>query len=339
MVAQSPLRGRDLRPSFVQRVLGAPGLLGRHRATLPLWPLAVEQHDLRGYDAVVSSHHAAAHGVLTRADQTHVSYTHSPARYAWDLYPEHVPPRRPAPLKRWTLSRFRRWDHAAAQRVDHFIANSRTVARRIAKAYRRGSTVIHPPVRPLHGGPPRPAGGREGYVVLGRLVPYKNTMAVVEAFRRSHRRLTVIGEGPELARLRAAADPSTRFITDASDDAAAALVGGCRALIFAAEEDFGLVPVEALAAGTPVVALRRGGATESLEEGRSGVFFEEATPGRVAAALDRFEREGVSLDPAGLVAAADRFAPERFRAAVRGFVEDARAEDLAHGPPAWEPRR
>ena len=342
VVRKSPLAGRDLRPSFVQRL---PGLWSagrpRHQATLPLWPLAVEQHDLRGFDAVVSSHHAAAHGVLTRSDQTHVAYTHSPARYAWDLYPEHVPPDAGgrAWAKRWLLHRFRRWDLAAAHRVDHFLANSAGVARRIAKAYRRGARVIHPPVgldRFVRAG--GPASGRAGYVCLGRLVPYKNVGPVVEAFRRSGHPLTVIGDGPEAGRLRAAAGPGTRFVLDANDAAVAELLGSAKALVFAAEEDFGLAPVEALAAGTPVIALGRGGATETLEDGRSAVFFDEPTPGAIAAAVDRFEAGGVALDADGLRAAADRFAPAAFRSAVRGFVEAARERDLEHGPPAWGPR-
>ena len=339
VVEQSPLAGRDLRPSFVQRV---PGLFGGrrpwHQATLPLWPLAVEQHDLRGFDVVLSSHHAAAHGVLSRSDQTHVAYTHSPARYAWDLYPEHVPPDKRAWAKRLLLHRFRRWDALAAQRVDHFLANSAGVAKRVAKAYRREAHVIHPPVglgRFADAGPPRPAAERTGYVSVGRLVPYKNTAPVVEAFRRSGRPLAVIGDGPEAARLRAAAGPNTRFVHDADDAAVAEALGGAKALVFAAEEDFGITPVEALAAGTPVVALGRGGATETLGDGRSAVFFGEPTPEAVAAAVDRFEQRGVALGPEALRAAAGRFSAEGFRSAVRGFVEAARARDLELGPPAW----
>ena len=338
VVRKSPLAGRDFRVSFVQRLHRVPGLGGRHRLTLPLWPLAVEQHDLRGFDVVVSSHHAAAHGVLTRADQTHVSYTHSPARYAWDLYPEHVAPGSFSPFKRLLLSRFRRWDLAAAHRVDHFLANSATVQRRIAKAYRRASTVIHPPVATPHARPPKPAAERAGYAVLGRLVPYKNVEPVVEAFRRSGRRLTVVGDGPERVRLRAAAGPETSFVTDADDAAVAEILGSVRALVFAAEEDFGMVPVEALAAGTPVIALGRGGATETLVDRESALFFDQATPEAIDAAVDRFESEGVSLGPEALAESADRWAPARFRVAVRGFVENARAKDLIDGPPAWKER-
>ncbi len=222
--------------------------------------------------------------------------------------------------------------------MDHFLANSGTVQRRIAKAYRRASTVIHPPVATPHARPPKPVEERAGYAVLGRLVPYKNAAPVVEAFRRSGRRLTVVGDGPELARLRAAAGPETRFVTDADDAAVAEWLGSVRALVFAAEEDFGLVPVEALAAGTPVVSLGRGGATETLSDGESAVFFDVPTPEAINGAIDRFEAGGVSRTPEELAESADRWSSERFRAAVRGFVERAREKDLASGPPAWKDR-
>lgn len=337
VIAASPLAHRDVRTSFVQRLPGLGRVPGRHRLTLPLWPLAVEQHDLRGFDVVISSHHAAAHGVLTRADQTHVSYTHSPARYAWDLYPEHVDPARRAPLKRALLSRFRRWDVAAAQRVDHFLANSATVARRIAKTYRREATVIHPPVEVARfAAAARPAGERSGFVWVGRLVPYKNAGPVVEAFRRSGRELTVLGDGPERERLQAAAGPGTRFVQDADDRAVAKALGAARALVFSAEEDFGMVPVEALAAGTPVIALGRGGAAETVDDGETGLFFGEPTPDAIEAAVERFEADGVRGGAEAFARAADRCAPERFSAAVRGFVEAARERDLSQGPPTRE---
>ena len=322
----TPLAGRDLRTTWLDRLLRVPGLRGRHRLTLPLMPGAVETHDLRGFDVVISSHHAAAHGVLTRADQVHLSYCHSPARYAWDLVHEHVDPRRAAPLKRAVLHRFRQWDQLAGRRVDGFAANSATVARRVRKVYGREARVIHPPVDTDRFDP---AGAREEfYLVLGRLVPYKGAGAVVDAFARlraagTPRRLVVAGDGPERRRLAAAAGPGVEFVGAPDDAAAADLLQRCRALVFAAEEDFGMVPVEAMAAGAPVIGLGRGGLTETVADGEHGVWFDQPTPAAVADAVRRFEAGGVGLDAAGLHSHARRFGRGPFCEAVRAWVHDA----------------
>lgn len=312
------LAEREIRCSLLDRL---PLLRDRHRLLLPLMPYAVEQHDLRGFDVVISSHHAVAHGVLTRSDQMHVCYTHSPARYAWELYHEHVPPGRFSPIKRWMLHRFRVWDATAGQRVDHFIANSKPVANRILKVYRREATVIHPPVDVS-----RFDAGRERedfYLVSGRLVGYKHVAAVVEAMNAMGRRLIVIGDGPERRRLQQLAGPTVTLLGEVDDAAVADHMGRCRALLFAGEEDFGIVPVEALASGAPVLALGRGGAAEVVADGRSGLLFPESTPEAVRGAVERFERDGVALDAAGLSRAAARYAPERFKLEMGAAVGDA----------------
>ncbi|MEM9883108.1 MAG: glycosyltransferase [Planctomycetota bacterium] len=334
----TPLAGREVRASFLDRVLG---LRDRHRLLLPLMPHAVERHDLRGFDVVLGSHHAAAHGVLTSAEQLHLCYTHSPARYAWDLYQDHLPPEVFAPLRRYFLHRFRGWDVAAAQRVDAFAANSRHVARRIAKTYRREADVIYPPVDV---GRFRPDREREDfYVTLGRLVGYKHTGAVVEAFLGTGRRLVVIGDGPErraIARRvrRAGADGRNVELLGALDDAAVAdRLERARALVFAAHEDFGMVPVEALAAGCPVIALGRGGALETVEDGVSGLLFTEAIPGAILDAVERFESQGVTAGPSELHSLAQRFAAEVFRRRLAGWVRREYAAFL-ESPPCPKPR-
>lgn len=328
----TPLADRDLRMTWLDRLLRVPGLRSRHRLMLPLMPHAVETHDLRGFDVVISSHHAAAHGVLTRADQVHLCYTHSPARYAWDLVHEHVDPRRAAPLRRAVLHRFRQWDQLAGRRVDGFAANSQTVARRIRKTYGKTAAVIHPPVDTARFDPTQER--EDFYVVLGRLVPYKRTAVVVEAFNRLNagggapwRRLVVIGDGPMGKPLRRAAGPGVEFVGELDDAAVADRLQRCRALVFAAEEDFGMAPVEAMAAGAPVIALDRGGARETVIDGETGVRFSAAghapTAEEVGAAVQRFEVSGVRRDAAGLNSHASRFGREPFRRAVEAWVKDA----------------
>ncbi len=330
----TPLEGRDLRPTFLQRL---PGATRRHRLLLPLMPYAVEQHDLRGYDVVISSHHAVAHGVLTRSDQLHLCYTHSPARYAWDLYPEHVPPSEWSPVKRAVLHRFRGWDQRAAQRVDHFFANARHVARRIARSYRRTAEVVHPPVdvarfaSALSQDTPR-----ERYVTLGRHVPYKRTDIVVEAFARSGKPLTVMGDGPEHARLvRLASEhgkANVRFVRNADEAAVAAALGSAKALVFAGEEDFGITLVEALAAGTPVLAWDRGGAREIVEHGMTGRLFADSKAEAVRRAVDEFEDHGISGSADTLWRSAERFSAERFAETMRRRVAELWDRFTEHGP-------
>ena len=303
---------------------------------LPLMPHAVETHDLRGFDVVISSHHAAAHGVLTRADQVHLSYCHSPARYAWDLVHEHVDPRRAAPLKRAVLHRFRQWDQLAGRRVDGFAANSATVARRIRKTYGKVATVIHPPVDTARFDPTRER--EDFYVVLGRLVPYKRAGVVVEAFNQLNRggagrgqptrRLVVIGDGPLRKTLQREAGPGVTLVGELDDAGVVDHLQRCRALVFAAEEDFGMAPVEAMAAGAPVN--RRwtaGGARETVIDGETGVQFAAAgttpTAAEVAAAVRRFEDVGVGRDAVGLNSHATTFGREPFRCAVEAWVRDA----------------
>jgi glycosyltransferase involved in cell wall biosynthesis len=337
------LGGRHARTTFIQRL---PGARRHYKAFLPLMPLAIEQLDLGGYDLVVSSNHAVAKGVITSPDQLHVSYVHSPMRYAWDLQHEYL---RESGLARgprgWAvrclLHRLRQWDHRAAAGVDFFVANSRYIARRIEKAYRRDATVIHPPVdvaafapgaaHDAHGADDERGADDSFYLAAGRLVPYKRVAAIVEAFAAMPaRRLVVIGDGPELGRLRALATPNVRLLGYQPFDVLRDHMQRARAFVFAAEEDFGIAPVEAQACGTPVIAYGRGGALDSVRGlGRArptGMFFHERSPAAIRAAIEAFETLPVPIAPADCRAQAERFSAERFRARFAAFVEDCHAE-------------
>lgn len=319
----------DVRASFLQRV---PGAARAWRWCLPFLPAAFESFDLSGYQVVLSSCHACAKGVLTPAETCHVCYCYTPIRYAWEMphayLAEASPPARR--VLRPVLARLRVWDLAAAQRVDRFLACSATVRRRIEKHYRRAAEVIHPPVDTARFAP---AAEREDvYLVVSRLVGYKRVELAVAALGGMGRRLQVIGGGPQLERLRRLAGPTVELLGEVSDDAVAAAMGRARALIFPGVEDFGLTPVEAQAAGCPVIAFAAGGATETVVDGETGLFFAEPTAAALQAAVRRFE--ATTFDPAACVANARRFDRSLFAARLRGFVEAAWAEhgeQLRHG--------
>lgn len=275
----------DVRVSPLQRL---PGASRRHQALLPLLPWAFEQFDFSGYDVVVSSHHAAAKSVVTPADTLHLSYVYTPMRYAWEMPGAYLAglrgPKRLAAS--WLLHRLRDHDVAAANRVDAFVAISETVARRIRKVYRREAVVVPPPVdvsRFTVGAP------GERHLVVSRLVPYKRVDLAVQAANMAGAPLTIVGDGPEYARLKAMAGPSVRFEGALPDSAVAEAYRDCRSLWFCAEEDFGLVPVEAMASGKPVLAFGRGGATETVVPGVSGVLFDAQTPEALLGGLRRLE--------------------------------------------------
>ncbi|MFM1990503.1 MAG: hypothetical protein RJA99_3460 [Pseudomonadota bacterium] len=311
------LAGRTIRTSSLQRLPGLPGTL---KYAVPWMPLAIEQFDLTGFDLVISSSHAVAKGVIVPPDALHLCYCHSPMRYAWDLQATYLETeglsRGP---KGWAarlmLHRMRLWDHRSAAGVDAFAANSAFVARRILKAYRREAVVIPPPVdlpvaRPVARDP-------DLYVTVGRLVGYKRVDLLVEAFRSlSGRRLLVVGDGPDAARLRRAAPSNVTIAGFLPTDAMRDAVARARAFLFAATEDFGIAPVEALALGTPVIALRRGGAVETVagleEAAPTGVFFDEPTPAAIADAIRRFEAESGRIVAQACVQRAARFGRRAF---------------------------
>ena len=322
------LEGRPIRTSFLQWL---PGIRRRYRGFLPLMPLAVEQFDLSSYDLVLSSSYAVAKGVVTGADQLHVCYCHSPMRYAWDLQHQYL---REAGLDRgvrswlarYLLHRMRLWDYRTAAGVDDFIANSHFVARRIAKFYRREAAVIYPPVDIETFAPGD--GKQDYYVTASRLVPYKRVDLVVEAFTgMPGRRLVVIGDGPEARRVAAKAGPNIELLGQQPLAALRGHLQRARAFVFAAEEDFGIAPVEALACGTPVVAYGKGGALETVDgpdcAAPTGVFFYDQAPLAIQEAVERFERDEGRFSPLACRASALRFSAETFRRRFREYVDSA----------------
>jgi glycosyltransferase involved in cell wall biosynthesis len=323
------LAGRTVKTSFIQRLPAAKRMF---RAYLGLMPLAVEQFDMSGYDVIISSTHAVAKGVVTGPDQIHISYVHSPMRYIWDLQQQYL---RQSGLTRglkslyirWLFGRLRQWDVSSAQHVDHFIANSSYIGRRLKKAYGRDATVIHPPVDIERFG--MRSKKDDFFLLPGRLVPYKRADLIVESFRRQpDRRLVVVGDGPELAHVRAAASgaPNIEFRGKVAKTELVDLMQRARAALFAAEEDFGITMVEAQACGTPVIAFGRGGVADIIDaDGATptGILFDRQEVDAVLDALSRFDRIRHTITAESCRANALRFSRARFRAEIRNFVEVA----------------
>ncbi len=318
------LRGRPVRTSFIQQL---PFARRAYRYYLPLAPLAIEQFDLRDYEVVISSSYVVAKGVLTTADQLHISYVHSPIRYAWDLYFQYL---EQGGLKRgvrsWLarliLHYLRLYDATTASRPDVLVANSHYVARRIWKTYRRRAHVIYPPVDTAAFTPT--AEKEDFYVTVSRLVPYKRVDLIVQAFARMpQRRLMVIGDGPEMGQIARLAPPNVELLGYQPFEVMRTYLQQARAFVFAAEEDFGIVPVEAMACGTPVIAYGRGGVQETVIEGETGLFFYEQTPEALIAAIERFEALEQSLSLERIRLQAEQFSVARFQEAFGRLVERA----------------
>jgi glycosyltransferase involved in cell wall biosynthesis len=303
------IRRARVHTSFLDRL---PGARRHYARLLPLMNAAFESFDLRDYDLVLSSNHACAKNVITGPGTLHVCYCHTPMRYAWE--PSHFAGERIGRVERLLLplllGRLRRQDLVASSRPDHYVANSRHVAARISKYYRRDSTVIHPPVdvEPLLSSP-RWEG--DYYLYLGRLVPYKRPDVAVAACARLYRPLKVVGGGRGADELSDLAGPRTEFVGRLSDAELRGVLAGARALLFPGEEDFGIVPVEALAAGVPVIAYGLGGVRDTVTDGVTGVLYGDPDSDGLAGAIERFE--GMRFDEAALRERARGFAPERFR--------------------------
>jgi glycosyltransferase involved in cell wall biosynthesis len=328
------LKGRRVTTSFIQRL---PFAAKHYRSYLPLMPLAIEQLDVTGYDLVISSSAAVAKGVVTGPDQIHVAYTYSPVRYAWDLQHQYLGE---AGLTKGLKSIFARtilhyirlWDTRTANGVDHFVAISHFIARRIRKAYGRGATVIYPPVNldRFTIGETRD----DFYVTMSRLVPYKRIPLIVEAFARMpDRRLIVIGDGPEMAAVRAAAGPNVTVMGRQPDDVVVSHLQRAKAFLFAAEEDFGIAPLEAQACGTPVIAYGKGGALETIRghdgHDQTGVFFGEQTAESIVEAVAHFERRHNAITPDACRANVERFSIARFRREFSEFIDQVTTQPSA----------
>ncbi len=321
------IESRPIRTSFIQRLPGAPR---RFRQYLPLFPRAIERLDLGACDLVISTSHCVAHGVRVPAGACHVAYCFTPMRYAWqfrDEYLRRLPPGARA-VGRRALDALRGWDAAAGRRAGRLACISQHVARRIRQAWGREAPVIYPPVRTELFQPDGEPG--ESFVCVSALAPYKRLDVAVDAFTRLGWPLTVVGRGPEEARLRRRAGPSVRFVGWQDDAALRRLVARCRAFVFPAEEEFGIAPLEAMAAGRPVIAYGRGALAETVVDGVTGLFFHEQTPAALVDALRRFEVSGWS--PEKIRAHALRFGEARFRQEMRAFVEAALATHREAGP-------
>lgn len=312
---------RTFATTYMQKI---PFVSKIYRYLLPLMPFAIEQIDLSGYDVIISNCHAVAKGVITGPDQLHICYCYSPMRYAWDLQAQYLAESGlqrglRSLLARWQLHRIRGWDYRAAQNVDHFIACSAYIGRRIKKAYHRESTVIYPNVAVddfVIAGP-----REDFYLTSSRMVPYKKMHLIVEAFSKMpDRKLVVIGTGPQFQRCKALAGPNVTLLGYQPYSVLLSHMQKARAFIFAAEEDFGITPLEAQACGTPVLAFGKGGAAETVVNHVTGLHFYEQTTDAIRDVVREFETIEGSFDPEVIRANALRFSTDRFRDEFSQYV-------------------
>lgn len=336
------LTGREVRTTWMQRV---PGIGRRYRQLLPLMPHAVRGYALDEYDVVISNSHAVSHRVRVPRGARHLVHCCSPMRYAWDLREQYLAESGldrgvTGVMARAMLEWMRRGDARAARLPHAYAGISEYIRERIARCYGRDSTVIYPPVEVEYFTPGAGFGVRgvvrEFYLAASRLVPYKRMPLIAEAFTRllPDRELVIIGDGPEMERVRAAAGSNVRLMGAQSRDVLRDYLRRARAFVFAADEDFGILPVEAQACGTPVVALGVGGARETVLDGVTGVFFGEQTAEAIADAVRRFESAAEPLSAVRCRENAERFSVERFRREFRGWVE----RETSVGAQGLEPR-
>jgi glycosyltransferase involved in cell wall biosynthesis len=332
------LSGLVPRTSFVQKL---PFSKTRYRSYLAFFPIAIEQFDLSDYDLVISSSYAAAKGVITGPNQLHVSYVHSPVRFAWDLQAEYLREGKldtgfRSIIARAILHYIRIWDVRTAHGVDSFIANSQFVARRIQKNYGRQAGVIYPPVDTDYFNP-GPGPRSDFYLTASRMVPYKRIPLIVQAFSAMpNKRLIVIGDGPELAKAKAAAGPNVTILGYQSKEVLLDHMRRARAFIFAAEEDFGIISVEAQACGTPVIAYGRGGSLETVRgingANRTGVFFPEQSVASIQSAVSEFESLAPAISEEDCRTNALRFSRDIFVTTLKQAVDTAIKDHHTHQP-------
>jgi glycosyltransferase involved in cell wall biosynthesis len=321
------LEARQIRTTFVQTL---PGVARRYRHYLPLFPAAAASIDLAGYDLVLSSSHCVAKGVQPAPGAVHVCYCHTPMRYIWDRYDDYFGPgRAPLPVRAAMAAAapwLRAWDVRSSSRVSRFVANSSYVAERIRRHYGRDAVVIHPPVDTEFFTPGPDVPGTYDLVVSA-LAPYKRLDLVLDAYRGTGRQVRIVGWGPEEERLRAAAPPEVELIGHVDDETLRGLYRGCRAVLMPGVEDFGIVPLEAMACGRPAVVYAEGGGVESVVPGETGILFHEPTAAALRAAVDSLGT--VRFNIAALRQRAEASGRAHFEARLRAFVDEALAETHA----------
>jgi len=314
------LNGKKAKTSFIQKL---PTAKQNHRKFLQLFPIAIEQFDLTDYELIISSSSAVAKGVRTHKNQLHICYCHSPMRYAWDLEDQYL---KDSGLDKglkgfyakYVLNKIREWDVTNSENVDYFIANSNHIAQRIKKIYNRESTVIYPPVDidffTLE------EQKEDYYFTASRLVSYKKTQLIVQAFNKLPQlKLIVAGDGPEFGKLKKIANSNIEFVGFVDALRLKTYMQKAKAFVFAAEEDFGITPVEAQACGTPVIAFGRGGTLETVVENKTGVFFQEQSPQKIKEAVISFEK--IKFDPRIIREHAMKFSKQRFENEMKDFVK------------------
>jgi len=307
--------------SFLQKF----SLIKRHhRKFLPLFPYAIEQFDLSDYNLIISSSHAVAKGVLTNSNQLHICYCHTPIRYAWDLTHQYLKESNlttgiKGMIAKSILHYIRMWDSASANRPDYFIANSNYIAKRIQKIYRRDSSVIYPPVDTDKF--KCEVNKDNYYLTASRLVPYKRIDLIAEAFSKMpDRKLLIIGDGPEEKKIKSKSGKNIEFLGYKSGEALVNYMQKAKAFVFAAEEDFGIMIVEALSCGTPVIAFNKGGASETIVDEENGILYNEQTSGSVIEAVKKFESKIEKFDPNLISNSAKKFDRKIFEEKIKEFV-------------------
>ncbi len=313
----------SVQTSFLQKI---PFSKKHHRVFLPLFPMAVEQFDLREHKVIISSSYAVAKGVLNSSDQLHICYCHSPMRYVWDLTFEYLEAAgltkgMKSFLVRSILHYLRMWDMVSANRVNEFVTNSHYIAHRIKKCYNRRAKVIYPPVdiEKFY-----LSDKRENYfITVSRLVPYKRVDVLIKAFNELKLPLVIVGDGPCRKQLEQIAGPQISFLGYIPEEELSSLLSHARAFVFGAEEDFGIVNVEAQASGLPVIAFGRGGVVETVAEGKTGLFFKQQNPLSLIETMNDFLSREDDFDPVEIRRNAERFPRSRFEREFKEFVQEA----------------
>ncbi|MCB1107757.1 MAG: glycosyltransferase family 4 protein [Chlamydiia bacterium] len=315
----TPFEKMDIKTSFIQKL---PRAKKNYRSYLPLFPMAIEQFDLSDYDLVISSSHSIAKGVLTHADQLHICYCHTPMRYAWDLYQQYL---RESKLKsgikgvfaKFFLHYLRMWDTHSSSRVDAYVANSHYVARRIQKLYEKEACVVYPPIDTDYFS--LCTEKEDYYLTASRMVPYKKIDLIVEAFgKMPDKKLVVVGDGPEMGKVKEKGSKNIEILGYQDDATLRSLLQKAKGFVFAALEDFGILPVEAQSSGTPVIAYGRGGALETVLENQTGVFFKEQTVSSLIQAVEAFEQK--RFDPYQIRRHAESFGEAIFKERFQNLV-------------------